>query len=74
MTNQKVYLKKLGLPEKYINNPAISIMLRKPGTLSKHDKQWLINYVAILELKEIKTEIGRDRLSEAFIESLKKGK
>lgn len=74
MTNQKVYLKKLGLPEKYINNHAISIMLRKPGTLSKRDKQWLINYVAILELREIKTEISKDRLSEAFIESLKKGK
>ena len=72
MTNQKVYLKKLKLPEKYINEPAVAIMLKKPGTLSKRDKQWLISYVAILELKEIKTEISRDKLSDAFIKTLKK--
>lgn len=72
MTNQKVYLKKLKLPEKYINEPAVAIMLKKPGTLSKQDKKWLISYVAILELKEIKTEISRNKLSEAFIKTLKK--
>ena len=72
MTNQKVYLKKLKLPEKYINEPAVAIMLKKPGTLSKRDKQWLISYVAILELKEIKTEISRAKLSDAFIKTLKK--
>ena len=72
MTNQKVYLKKLKLPEKYINEPAVAIMLKKPGTLSKQDKKWLISYVAILELKEIKAEISRDKLSEAFIKTLKK--
>lgn len=72
MTNQKVYLKKLKLPEKYISNPAISIMLRKPGTLSKGEKEWLISYVAILELREIKAEIRKDKLSEAFIKTLKK--
>ena len=72
MTNQKVYLKKLKLPEKYINEPAVAIMLKKPGTLSKRDKQWLISYVAILELRNIKTEISRDKLSDAFIKTLKK--
>ena len=72
MTNRRVYLKKLKLPEKYINEPAVAIMLKKPGTLSKRDKQWLISYVAILELKEIKTKISRDKLSDAFIKTLKK--
>lgn len=73
MTNQKVYLKKLKLPEKYINEPAVAIMLKKPGTLSKQDKKWLISYVAILELRDIKPEIiSRDKLSEAFIKTLKK--
>lgn len=72
MTNQNVFLKKLGLPEKYIDEPAISIMLRKPGTLSKRDKQWLRAYVALLELREIKTEIRRDKLSNDFIRSLKR--
>lgn len=72
MTNQKVYLKKLKLPEKYINEPAVAIMLKKPGTLSKQDKKWLISYVAILELRDIKTEIRRDKLSEAFIKTLEK--
>lgn len=74
MTNQKVYLKKLKLPEKYINEPAVAIMLKKPGTLSKQDKKWLISYVAVLELRDIKPEvISRDKLSEAFIKTLKKG-
>ena len=73
MTNQKVYLKKLKLPEKYINEPSVAIMLKKPGTLSKRDKEWLISYVAILELRDIKPEvISRDKLSEAFIKTLKK--
>ena len=74
MTNQKVYLKKLKLPEKYINEPAVAIMLKKPGTLSKQDKKWLISYVTILELRDIKPEvISRDKLSDAFIKTLKKG-
>lgn len=47
-------------------------MLRKPGTLSKRDKEWLRAYVAILELREVKTEISREKLSEAFIKTLKK--
>ena len=64
-------MKKLKLPEKYINEQAIAIMLRKPGTLSKRDKQWLIAYVAILELRNIKTEIRRDKLSEAFKKTIK---
>lgn len=73
MTNQKVYLKKLKLPEKYINEPAVAIMLKKPGTLSKQDKKWLISYVAILELRDIKPEvISRNKLSEAFIKTLEK--
>ena len=71
MTNQKVYLKKLHLPEKYISEPAISIMLRKPGTLSKKEKEWLKSYVALLELRDIKPGIRRDKLSEAFIRTIK---
>ena len=72
MTNQKVYLKKLHLPEKYITEPAISIMLRKPGTLSKKEKVWLSSYVALLELRDFKPNIRKDRLSDAFIRSLRK--
>lgn len=71
MTNQKVYLKKLHLPEKYIVEPAISIMLRKPGTLSKKEKEWLKSYVALLELRDIKPVIRRDKLSDDFIRTIK---
>ena len=71
MTNEKVYLKKLHLPEKYIAEPSVSIMLRKPGTLSKKEKEWLKSYVALLELRDIKPNIRRDKLSEAFIKTIK---
>lgn len=71
MTNQKVYLKKLHLPEKYIAEPAVSIMLRKPGTLSKKEKEWLKSYVALLELRDIKPTIRRDKLSDDFIRTIK---
>lgn len=71
MTNQKVYLKKLHLPEKYITEPAIAIMLKKPGTLSKTEKVWLSSYVALLELRDIKPNISRDKLSEAFKKTIK---
>ena len=70
MTNEKVYLKKLRLPEKYIVEPAVSIMLRKPGTLSKKEKEWLKSYVALLELRDIKPNISRDKLSDAFKKTL----
>lgn len=75
MTNEKVYLKKLKLNPKYLNNKAIALMLMKPGTLSKKEKEWLCSYVAILELKDIVSpEIRRDRLSNEFIKSLTKEK
>lgn len=72
MKNINVYKNKLKLPEKYINEPAISLMLRKPGTLSKREKQWLISYVALLELRDIKPVIPRDHLSDDFIKTIKK--
>ena len=72
MKNFNVYLRKLKLPEKYINEPAISLMLRKPGTLSKIEKEWLISYVAVLELRDLKPTIRRDRLSDEFIKTIKK--
>ena len=71
MTNQKVYLKKLHLPEKYLTEPAIAIMLRKPGTLSKKEKEWLTSYTSILELREIKPNISREKLSDAFKKTIK---
>jgi hypothetical protein len=74
MKNINVYKNKLHLPEKYINEPAISLMLRKPGTLSKREKQWLISYVALLELRDIKPNIPRDHLSEEFVQLLIKNK
>lgn len=75
MKNTNVYLNKLKLSEKYIEEPPIALMLKKPGTLSKKEKEWLINYVSILELRDIKPEvISRDKLSDAFIKTLKKGK
>lgn len=72
MKNENVYLKKLKLSEKYLEEPRIKLMLDKPGTLSKKEKEWLCSYVALLELKGIKADIRRDRLSDAFIRSLKK--
>lgn len=74
MKNEKVFTLKLKLPEKYLTEPHIALMLNKPGTLSKKEKQWLISYVALLELRDIKSDIRSDRLSNAFIKSLNKGK
>lgn len=71
MKNTNVYLNKLKLPEKYIEETPIALMLQKPGTLSKKEKEWLRAYVALLELKDIKTEISREKLSEAFKRNLK---
>ena len=72
MTNEKVFTLKLKLPEKYLTEPHIALMLNKPGTLSKKEKECLRSYVALLELKDIKPNIRKDRLSDAFIRSLKK--
>ena len=73
MKNENVYLKKLKLPEKYLNDPHIKIMLDKPGTLSKKEKQWLKDLVTILELRYIKKEdISRAKLSNDFVRSLKR--
>lgn len=72
MKNFNVYLRKLKLPEKYIDEPAISLMLRKPGTLSKREKEWLISYVALLELRDLKPDIRKDKLSNDFVRSLGK--
>lgn len=71
MRNINVYKNKLNLPEKYIDEPAISLMLRKPGTLSKREKEWLISYVALLELRDLKPSISRDKLSEEFVRTIK---
>lgn len=72
MKNKNVYLKKLKLPEKYLAEPRINLMLDKPGTLSKKEKQWLRSYVALLELRDIKPVIRRDKLSDDFIKTLKR--
>lgn len=71
MRNVNVYKNKLKLPEKYINEPAISLMLRKPGTLSKREKEWLVSYIALLELRDLKPTISRDKLSPDFIKTIK---
>lgn len=71
MKNGNVFLRKLKLPEKYLAEPSIALMLQKPGTLSKKEKDWLRAYVALLELRDIKTEISREKLSEAFKRNLK---
>ena len=71
MKNINVYKNKLNLPEKYIDEPAISLMLRKPGTLSKREKEWLTSYVALLELRDLKPNISRDKLSDEFIKTIK---
>ena len=73
MKNENVYLKKLKLSEKYLNDAHVKLMLDKPGTLSKKEKQWLRDLVTILELREIKNQdVRRDSLSDAFIRSLKR--
>ena len=72
MTNEKVFTLKLKLPEKYMEEPRIKLMLRKPGTLSKREKEWLISYVALLELKDLKPTISRDKLSDEFVKTIKK--
>ena len=71
MKNSNVYKNKLKLPEKYLDDPHIKLMLDKPGTLSKKEKEWLRSYVALLELQNIKPEISRKKLSNEFIKSLK---
>lgn len=55
-----------------MEEPRIKLMLNKPGTLSKKEKEWLKSYVALLELKDLKADIRKDRLSDAFIRSLRK--
>ena len=73
MKNENVYLKKLKLPEKYLNDQRVKLMLDKPGTLSKKEKQWLKDLVTILELRDIKKEdISRAKLSNDFVRSLKR--
>ena len=72
MRNENVFLRKLKLPEKYLTEPVIALMLSKPGTLSKKEKEWLRSYVALLELRDIKPDIRRDKLSNDFVRSLKK--
>ena len=74
MKNENVFLRKLKLPEKYLTEPHIALMLNKPGTLSKKEKEWLRSYVALLELRDIKSDIRRDKLSNEFVKSLNKGK
>lgn len=62
---------KLKLPKKYLEEPRIKLMLDKPGTLSKREKKWLISYVAVLELRDFKPIISRDKLSDEFVKTLK---
>lgn len=71
MTNEKVFMLKLKLPKKYLEEPRIKLMLDKPGTLSKREKEWLISYVAVLELRDFKPTISRDKLSDEFVKTLK---
>lgn len=73
MTNISVYKKKLKLPEKYLSDPKVSLMLRKPGTLSKEEKEWLRSYVYFMELRDFTVPApSRTKLSDAFVRSLKK--
>lgn len=72
MRNQNVYLNKLKLNPKYLEESKVALMLRKPGTLSKREKEWLISYVALLELRDLKPSISRDKLSDEFIKTIKK--
>lgn len=72
MSNIDVFLKKLKLPAKYLKEPVVEIMLRKPGTLSKNEKKLLINLVSLFELRDIKPKVvSREHLSTDFIKSLK---
>lgn len=71
MTNEKVFMLKLKLPKKYLEEPRIKLMLDKPGTLSKREKEWLTSYVAVLELRDFKPIISRDKLSDEFVKTLK---
>ena len=71
MSNVDVFLKKLKLPAKYLKEPEVEIMLRKPGTLSKNEKNLLINLVNLFELRDIKPKISRNKLSADFIKSIK---
>lgn len=71
MTNENVYLKKLKLPEKYLTEHHIALMLNKPGTLSKKEKEFLCSFVALLELRDIKPNISKDKLSKDFIKTIK---
>ena len=72
MKNENVFLRKLKLPEKYLTDPHIKLMLDKPGTLSKKEKEWLRSYVVLLDLRDVKPNIQRDKLSNDFVRSLKK--
>lgn len=74
MSNIDVFLKKLKLPAKYLKEPVVEIMLRKPGTLSKNEKKLLINLVNLFELRDIKPNISRKKLSADFIKSIKEEK
>ena len=71
MSNVDVFLKKLKLPAKYLKEPVVEIMLKKPGTLSKNEKKLLINLVNLFELRDIKPNISRNKLSADFIKSIK---
>ena len=71
MRNENVFLRKLKLPEKYLTDPHIRLMLDKPGTLSKKEKEWLRSYVVLLELRDLKPEISREKLSKDFIKTIK---
>lgn len=71
MKNENVFLRKLKLPEKYLTDPHIRLMLDKPGTLSKKEKEWLRSYVVLLELRDFKPEISREKLSKDFIKTIK---
>ena len=71
MSNVDVFLKKLKLPAKYLKEPVVEIMLRKPGTLSKNEKKLLINLVNLFEFRDIKPKISRNKLSADFIKLIK---
>lgn len=71
MKNINVYLRKLKLNPKYLEDSKVALMLRKPGTLSKREKEWLISYVALLELRDLKPTISRDKLSDEFVKTIK---
>lgn len=71
MKNENVFLRKLKLPEKYLTDPHIRLMLDKPGTLSKKEKEWLRSYVVLLGLRDFKPEISREKLSKDFIKTIK---